>query len=45
MNGQNRQFFGNFIYLFILGCAGSLLLLGLLCSCSDRGGWVLIQHD
>ena len=27
----------NFIYLFIFGCAGSLLLRGLFSGCSERG--------
>ena len=29
------------VYLFIYGCAGSLLLLGLFSSCGERGGYFL----
>ena len=31
----------NFIYLFIFGCAGSLLLQGLFCSFVQRGYYVV----
>ena len=37
-------FFSHFIYLFIFGCAGSLLLHRFLSSCSEQGLLSLVVH-